>query len=337
MAVLELINLKKEYANGARAVDGLNLVVNPGEFLVLVGPSGCGKSTILRLIAGLEVPSSGDILMGKQRVNEFEPKERDVAMVFQNYALYPHMSVEKNIGFPLKMSGMKRADAFPLIREAARSLGIENLLKRKPGQLSGGQQQRVALARALVRRPQFFLFDEPLSNLDAQLRVTMRLEISNLHRTTESTMVYVTHDQVEAMTLGTRIAVLKDGVLQQVGAPLEVYRQPANVFVAEFIGSPPMNICRESAADLLRPAHAPMDCVVGFRPHDVHPGSALEAIAERVEELGNETLIHALFDGEWVTMAWPATHAPREGKAFGFDLPDAALHLFDSHTGNRLQ
>ncbi|HYO23452.1 MAG TPA: sn-glycerol-3-phosphate ABC transporter ATP-binding protein UgpC, partial [Lacipirellulaceae bacterium] len=231
----------KVYPGGYHAVRSLNLEVRDGEFVVLVGPSGCGKSTTLRMLAGLEEVSSGEIRIGAKRVNELEPGRRDSAMVFQNYALYPHMTVRQNLGFGLKMRGAPRAEIESRTQDVADTLGIASLLERRPRELSGGQRQRVALGRAIVRQPQVFLFDEPLSNLDAKLRVQMRAEIAALHRRLGTTMIYVTHDQVEAMTLGERIVIMEGGEVQQAEAPLEIYRRPANRFVAAFIGSPPMN------------------------------------------------------------------------------------------------
>lgn len=245
MAAVTLQNLNKSFHPGRRqtiqAVRNVSLAVDDGEFLVLVGPSGCGKSTLLRLIAGLEDPDAGTIFIGERDVTRLDPKDRDVAMVFQNYALYPHMTAGENMAFGLKLRGVPRKERELKVAEAARQLGIAELLRRHPGELSGGQRQRVALGRALVRDPKVFLFDEPLSNLDAQVRLQIRTEIAQLHRRLRTTMIYVTHDQAEAMTLGGRIAVMKDGVLQQAGRPLEIYDHPVNKFVAGFLGEPPMN------------------------------------------------------------------------------------------------
>ena len=245
---LSLKGLTKVYPNGFKAVDGLNIDIADGEFLVLVGPSGCGKSTALRMVAGLEEITSGELAIGGEPMNEVEPKDRNVAMVFQNYALYPHLDVEKNIGFALKLSGMPKPEIDTKVLEAAKILELESLLKNKPAQLSGGQRQRVAMGRAIVRDPSVFLMDEPLSNLDAKLRVQMRAEITRLQRKLEATTLYVTHDQVEAMTMGDRVAVMKDGILQQIDSPSSLYDSPDNLFVAGFIGAPAMNL-REARLD----------------------------------------------------------------------------------------
>jgi multiple sugar transport system ATP-binding protein len=242
MASVELTGIHKTYEGDVHVVKGIDLTIEDGEFLVLVGPSGCGKSTTLRMIAGLESISEGELKIGDRRVNDVAPKDRDIGMVFQSYALYPHMTVRENIAFGLVLRKMPKAEIDARVEEVAATLQLSELLNRRPGKLSGGQRQRVAMGRALARSPQVFLFDEPLSNLDAALRVEMRTELAGLHRRLGTTMVYVTHDQVEAMTLATRIAVLHEGVLQQVGSPLDLYQKPANTFVAGFIGSPSMNL-----------------------------------------------------------------------------------------------
>ncbi len=241
MATLTLSNVEKKYPNGHHAVKGFSLDVGDGEFIVLVGPSGCGKSTVLRMVAGLEDITSGTVSIAGEVVNDLAPKDRNIAMVFQNYALYPHMTVRKNMAFALSLRGTPRAEIDARVQKAAKALAIEELLERKPGQLSGGQRQRVALGRAIVRDPQIALFDEPLSNLDAKLRVATRAELKALHQRLKTTSVYVTHDQEEAMTLGDRIVVMSNGLVQQVGTPIEVYQRPANRFVAAFVGMPPMN------------------------------------------------------------------------------------------------
>src|SRR4051795_13135534 len=287
MGRVALDHVSKRFDDVA-AVDDLTLEVADEEFLVLLGPSGCGKSTALRMIAGLEEPSAGTITIGDRVVNDVEAKDRDVAMVFQSYALYPHMSVRKNIEFPLRSRRLPPAERTQLVREAAESLALEPLLDRKPAQLSGGQRQRVALARAIVREPAAFLMDEPLSNLDAKLRVQTRAELVELQRRLQATVVYVTHDQVEAMTMGHRIAIMSDGVLQQVGAPQDVYAAPANLFVARFIGTPPMNtvpgpVVGESDAVVigLRPEH------LAFAGADA-PEPGFDATVTVVESLGHE-------------------------------------------------
>src|SRR5918993_255849 len=241
MASLTITNVKKHFGP-LHILKGIDIAVGDGEFLVLVGPSGCGKSTLLSMIAGLDTITDGEIRIDRQRVNELHPKDRDIAMVFQSYALYPNMTVAQNISFGLEMRGVPKEQRDKAVAEVARLLQMEHLLDRKPSQLSGGQRQRVAMGRALVRKPKIFLFDEPLSNLDAKLRVEMRTEIKKLHQRLAATIVYVTHDQIEAMTLATRIAVLKDGEIQQVGTPAEIYNRPANLFVADFMGSPAMNL-----------------------------------------------------------------------------------------------
>ena len=242
MAEIKLEDVVKEYAGGVRAVDGVDLSIGSGEFLVLVGPSGCGKSTLLRMIAGLEEVTGGSIRIGERDVTNLSPRDRDIAMVFQNYALYPQLSVAENMGFALKQHGVPKEERTQRVRETARILDLEPFLDRKPKHLSGGQRQRVAMGRAIVRKPQVFLFDEPLSNLDAKLRVQMRVEIKRLQRALGVTSVYVTHDQVEAMTLSDKLVVMNEGVIEQIGTPAEVYRRPATRFVATFIGSPPMNM-----------------------------------------------------------------------------------------------
>ena len=298
---LELQGVVKRFG-GVVAVDGVDLVVSPGEFFVLLGPSGCGKSTLLRLVAGLERPTAGRIYIHGREVTHLEPRERDVAMVFQSYALYPHLTVRENLAFPLRVRREPREAIATRVEEVARMLQIEELLDRKPRELSGGQRQRVAIGRALVRRPHLFLFDEPLSNLDAQLRTTMRGELARLHRRLGTTVLYVTHDQVEAMTLGTRIALLHRGRLEQVGSPQEVYERPATAFVATFVGSPPMNLVEGETRDgvfqgkgLVWKAGVPPGAThLGIRPEDLllEPGGPWTGQVDWVEALGAETLIH---------------------------------------------
>ena len=318
MAQVVLKDLNKKY-DEVHAVKDVNLHIRDKEFVVLVGPSGCGKSTTLRMVAGLEEITSGEIAIGERVVNDLPPKDRDIAMVFQNYALYPHMTVYDNMAFGLKMRKFPKPEIEKRVREAAEILGIQELLKRKPRQLSGGQRQRVAVGRAIVRHPQVFLFDEPLSNLDAKLRVQMRVELKRLHDRLETTAIYVTHDQVEAMTLGDRVVVMKDGWIQQVGEPLELYSHPANKFVAGFIGSPAMNFVDVTIAapadgvwaeapglrlrvppdrtERLR-AHAGQRITLGVRPEDLHlaaggdaPHTIVDAVVDVVEPLGSEILL----------------------------------------------
>jgi multiple sugar transport system ATP-binding protein len=283
-AAVSLESIEARYGSVA-ALSSLSLTAEAGEFLVLLGPSGCGKTTALRIIAGLERPTAGTVRIGGHVVNDVEPKDRDVAMVFQSYALYPHLTVGKNVEFPLRSRRIPRAERSRRVAEAARTLQLEDLLDRKPAQLSGGQRQRVALARAIVREPKAFLMDEPLSNLDARLRVETRAELVELHRRTGTTVLYVTHDQVEALTMGDRVAILERGVLQQVGTPREVHDHPANIFVASFIGSPPMNLL---PGDLI----GETGVTIGVRPEDVAIGAGadpgLEAQVSLVESLGHE-------------------------------------------------
>jgi multiple sugar transport system ATP-binding protein len=330
MAGITFDDVTKTYGDGYRAVSDLNLDVQDGEFVVLVGPSGCGKTTALRMIAGLEEISDGEIRIGERVVNNLPPGSRDIAMVFQNYALYPHMTVAENIGFALRMRKVPKADARRRIEETARIIGLLDHLDRKPGQLSGGQRQRVAMGRAIVREPQVFLMDEPLSNLDAKLRVQMRAEISRIQRQLAVTTVYVTHDQVEAMTMGDRVAVMRRGLLQQFEAPQRLYERPANLFVASFIGSPAMNVlegslerdgdalvCQVGAAALAlppevlnaRPAlgqHLGKPIAVGIRPEalgepdrrDGGDGGRLQGRVQAVEALGPEQLVHVEIDAK---------------------------------------
>ncbi|MEO5632948.1 sn-glycerol-3-phosphate ABC transporter ATP-binding protein UgpC [Gaiella sp.] len=319
MAAIEFRGVTKRFPDGTIAVDDLHLRIEDGEFMIFVGPSGCGKTTALRMVAGLEHPTSGEILIGGNVVNDLDPVDRDIAMVFQNYALYPHMTVRGNIGFPLETQRLPKAEREQRIAEAASLLGLEDLLERKPGALSGGQRQRVAMGRAIVRHPRSFLMDEPLSNLDAKLRVQMRAELVKLHQRLGVTTLYVTHDQVEAMTLGQRVAVLDHGVVQQVDPPDVLYNRPANMFVASFIGSPSMNFLRAridgewilfgefrlhlpgtAAARLSR---SDGELIVGLRPEyfsDAHLAGGNEAIpvtVEITEQLGSETLVYFRIDG----------------------------------------
>lgn len=295
MAEVRFTGVGKVYARGDRpAVKDFNLVVGDGEFLVLVGPSGCGKSTTLRMVAGLEIPTGGTISIGGRDVTNLPPKDRDIAMVFQNYALYPHMTVEENLSFALKLRHTPREEMERRVREAAEALGLVPYLKRLPKALSGGQRQRVALGRAIVREPSVFLFDEPLSNLDAKMRVEMRAEIIRLHNRLRATMIYVTHDQTEAMTMGERIVVMSEGVIQQVAPPLELYEKPANRFVAGFIGTPPMNLFPVGTLSPVRtigvrPEHLALE---GIGNDGGRGDGAVTAVVDFLEPLGSETLVH---------------------------------------------
>ncbi len=350
MAGLALRDLRKSYGT-TEVLHGIDLEIADGEFVVLVGPSGCGKSTTLRMIAGLEEVTSGVIEIGGREVNNLEPKERDIAMVFQNYAIYPHMSVKKNIAFGLRSSKMPRADKEARIADVAALLGMTELLERKPSQLSGGQRQRVAIGRAMVRDPAVFLFDEPLSNLDAQLRTQMRLEIKKLHQRVGTTIVFVTHDQVEAMTLADRIVIMKDGHIQQVGTPDEVYRAPANMFVARFIGALSMNILPatlEAGGDVVLASggRVPMGLpgtgrpvMLGVRPDDLHPqkGGLIDGTVTVREPLGPETLIYAeTAAGEIVAKA-DGRHPPEVGSTVQLGARAEDLHLFDAQSGVSLR
>ena len=367
MADVELEHVTKVFPGGAIALDDLTLRIDDGEFLILVGPSGCGKTTALRLVAGLEKLSAGRVTIGGRVVNDVPPPDRDIAMVFQNYALYPHMSVQRNLAFGLRERKLPKEEIRRRVREVAGTLGLGELLARRPGQLSGGQRQRVAMGRALVREPEAFLLDEPLSNLDAKLRVEMRAELKRLHRRFDVTTMYVTHDQVEAMTLGDRIAVLSDGRLQQVGVPEDVYRRPANVFVAGFIGSPPMNLLRAtasggriSAGDLhLEHRDAPDGPVIlGLRPEAFAPARdglpSVDIDVDVVEPLGDQVLVHASLDAvaarsgaeeedasllaergdrAAITLRSDPDLRPRPGERIRVSIDPSKVHLFDAATG----
>jgi len=353
MASVELQNVSKSYG-AVQVIEGLDLKIEDGAFTVFVGPSGCGKSTLLRMIAGLEVITGGDVEIGGRRVNDADPIERGVAMVFQNYALYPHMTVEQNIGFSLRMAKFPKAEIATRVNSAAQTLQIEPLLKRRPAQLSGGQRQRVAIGRAIVRDPEVFLFDEPLSNLDAELRVSMRVEIAKLHQQLGSTMIYVTHDQTEAMTLADQIVVLRDGRIEQAGTPVELYENPDNLFVAGFIGSPRMNFLKgtlqgatvalKAGASFAAPAGisgAETDVQVGVRPeHFVAPDGAdvvLDLKVDVVENLGGTRYLYgSLASGEnLVVEARERTDLrPGEMARIGFNLPRTLLFSVE---GKRLR
>ena len=367
MASVQLDRVRKVYDNGQVAVHGASFEIADGELMVLVGPSGCGKSTLLRMIAGLEDISEGNLLIGGKRVNDVQPKDRDIAMVFQNYALYPHMTVAENMGFALKIAGVSKEERAQRVLEAAKLLDLEQYLTRKPKALSGGQRQRVAMGRAIVRQPQVFLMDEPLSNLDAKLRVQTRTQIASLQRRLGVTTVYVTHDQTEALTMGDRIAVLKDGKLQQVGTPRELYGAPKNVFVAGFIGSPAMNLlpatisggavsfggqefalagaaagAGASAAGTAGTAGAAV--VFGVRPEDLRiaaPGeTGITAVIDLVEELGADGYLYGhVSDGDErrdIVARVDGRNHPTAGETVTL-VPDMAhAHLFDAESGERL-
>ncbi len=349
MAELEVRGVRKRFAS-VEVLHGIDLAVRDGEFMVFVGPSGCGKSTLLRLIAGLEEASEGEILIGGHPVTHVAAADRGVAMVFQSYALYPHMTVAENMGFALRMAGLPAAQVRAQVAKVAEILQITPLMDRKPKALSGGQRQRVAIGRAIVRQPRVFLFDEPLSNLDAALRVQMRIELARLHRELGTTMVYVTHDQVEAMTLGQRIAVFNGGRLEQVGAPLELFERPANRFVAGFLGSPRMNFItaevvggagagtrlRTGAGELELPRAAAGARLLGIRPEDlqvVPPGDGLAARIDLVEHLGDLVIAYATLAGSGEPLAikqLPGTPPPATGTTVGLRPEPSRVHLFDA-------
>ena len=365
MAQVTLHNLVKKFSEDVVAVNNVNLEIEDKEFVVLVGPSGCGKTTTLRMVAGLEDISAGEIYIGDRLVNDVPPKDRNIAMVFQNYALYPHMTVYKNMAFSLKLRRTPRDEIERRVKAAADILGIGELLDRKPKQLSGGQRQRVAVGRAIVRQPEVFLFDEPLSNLDAKLRVNMRAELIKLHERLDATMIYVTHDQVEAMTMGDRIVVMRDGFIQQVGPPMEVYNQPQNQFVAGFIGSPPMNFLEARliadngglAVDLkgmrlrLPPqkaksaeAYTNKEVVFGIRPEDILPAmekksaylAPFHATVEVLEPLGPEIILELACQGYTFTARMdPQMQAKMHDEIpICFDME--RVHLFDAQTGQAI-
>jgi multiple sugar transport system ATP-binding protein len=365
MANVKLEQVRKEFLAGGKmrvAVDDVSLDIPDGEFCVLVGPSGCGKSTTLRIVAGLETLTSGRVLIGDQEVTNLAPRDRDIAMVFQSYALYPHMTAYENMGFALKLRGTPRPDIDSRVRQAAELLGITELLDRKPKQLSGGERQRIALGRAIVRQPKAFLFDEPLSNLDAKLRLQMRREIAALHRRLAATMIYVTHDQVEAMTLGDRIVVLDKGQVQQIATPMTLYDRPRNTFVASFIGSPAMNlvpgeIVREgvlrfepagggwnlelpAAVANALPETPGRKVILGVRPEDLRAaegeGNGFVAVVELAELLGNELLLHVKAGTHAMTVRSEARTPPQPGSSVRLQANPAKLHWFDPETKLRL-
>ncbi|NLU11307.1 MAG: sn-glycerol-3-phosphate ABC transporter ATP-binding protein UgpC [Tepidanaerobacter acetatoxydans] len=367
MAKVIFKNINKVYPGGIKAVIDFNLEIEDKEFVVLVGPSGCGKSTTLRMVAGLEEISSGELYIGDKLVNDVSPKDRDIAMVFQNYALYPHMNVYDNMAFGLKLRKIPKSEIDQRVKEAASILGIENLLDRKPKALSGGQRQRVALGRAIVREPKVFLMDEPLSNLDAKLRVQMRTEIAKLHDRLKTTFIYVTHDQTEAMTMGSRIVVMKDGYINQVDTPQNIYDYPVNTFVAGFIGSPQMNfidaklskendkvyvslndvklLIPEGVVKKIDPSYLDKEIILGIRPEDIHdeaafldyfPEYCLNAKVDVIELLGSETFLYLTVQGNSLTARVDPRSNARVGDTIkiGFDMNK--LHLFDKITKNRI-
>ncbi|MEO1745637.1 MAG: sn-glycerol-3-phosphate ABC transporter ATP-binding protein UgpC [Pseudomonadota bacterium] len=351
MATVSIRNVNKDYGNGVLAVNDVSLSIDDGEFIVLVGPSGCGKSTLLRMVAGLETITQGEIAIGDRIVNDVDPAKRDIAMVFQNYALYPHMTVRRNMAYGLTNRKMDKAEINRRVGEAAAILRLEDYLDRKPRQLSGGQRQRVAMGRAIVREPAAFLFDEPLSNLDAKLRVDMRGEIKQLQRRLGTTSIYVTHDQMEAMTLADKLVVLNAGRIEQFGTPLELFNSPASLFVASFIGSPEMNLfdvqgtgngaVRFGDADVKHGLGKAVSGTVklGVRPHSVVPAKGRAAkhgqlAVSHVEELGVERLIHGTVNGQRCTLAVPAGYEVSD--QVSLHIPTDAIHLFDNETGRRL-
>lgn len=356
MAEINIRKVGKTYGK-TTIMDGVSLDIHNGEFVVILGPSGCGKSTLLRMIAGLEEITSGDIAIGGQVVNALEPRERGCAMVFQNYALYPHMSVSENIGYALKVSGMPKAERLAKIEVTAKSVGLTEFLDRKPGQLSGGQRQRVAMARAIIREPKVFLFDEPLSNLDAKLRVQMRHEIRRIHETVKATSVFVTHDQHEGMTLADRLVIMNKGTIEQIGTPEDIYERPSSTYVASFIGSPSMNLLpgrasgdrRQVVLDdgqhialstALRPTAGQL-VQIGLRPEKLtvaQGGQAqLKAHFSFFEELGAGRVYHFLIEDVPVSIASAKKFTFTEGELVGLTFSQDAVHVFDGATGTRLE
>ncbi|WP_233840619.1 sn-glycerol-3-phosphate ABC transporter ATP-binding protein UgpC [Dyella sp. 2HG41-7] len=362
MATVSLERVRKVYPNGHIGVDNASFDIADGELLVLVGPSGCGKTTLLRMIAGLEPITSGSLRIDGRTVNDIAPKDRDVAMVFQNYALYPHMTVAENLGFGLHLRGKRQDEIDRRVHEAAKWLELEHRLDARPAALSGGQRQRVALGRALVREPKVFLLDEPLSNLDARLRLSMRVEIARLHRQLGTTTIYVTHDQVEAMTLGERIVVFDGGKIQQIDTPMNLYHQPANLFVAGFLGSPAMNLLRgrllpENGWHLSMPhASIPLrlspqqeaalqtwngsEVVLGVRPEDLQPTAsntaALEAKVEVIEPVGNEIFLNLRFGDKAIVSRVPPHDVSAPGSVLQLSITTDRQHFFDAESGTRI-
>ena len=363
MATLTLDRVRKSYDGKATVLHSVSLDVADGEFVVLVGPSGCGKSTLLRMVAGLESVTEGTIAIGERVVNKLEPKDRDIAMVFQNYALYPHISVAQNMAYGLKIRGMDARTIDERVAAAAKILELGALLERRPRDLSGGQRQRVAMGRAIVREPAVFLFDEPLSNLDAKLRVQMRFEIQRLHQRLQTTSLYVTHDQIEAMTLGHRVVVMNGGYIEQIGVPSEVYEKPASVFVASFIGSPAMNLLQGRLSEDKRffevGGNGPRlaldsgsqgenaiagrldggrEYTLGIRAEHIATAQSAQSVVLTVdtcELLGADNLAHGRFGDQEIVVRLPATHRPQAGERIDVALPPQHLHFFDSATGLR--
>ena len=364
MAGLQLKNVKKTYGNGITAVNDFNLDIADQEFIIFVGPSGCGKSTTLRMIAGLEEITDGELYIGDKLMNDVAPKDRDIAMVFQNYALYPHMTVYDNMAFGLKLRKVPKAEIDQKVKEAAKILEIEHLLDRKPKALSGGQRQRVAMGRAIVREPKVFLMDEPLSNLDAKLRVQMRVEIAKLHQRLKATIIYVTHDQVEAMTLGTRIVVMKDGIMQQVDSPVKLYNEPDNLFVAGFIGSPQMNFVEsvaqqegndvylafagqkvklpaEKAKKVVDGGYIGKEVIMGIRPEDIHgteaalaqfPDNVITADVNVTELLGADMHLYLLVGDQDIVATISARNQIKAGDRLKMAIDPSRIHVFDKET-----
>ncbi|WP_307744752.1 sn-glycerol-3-phosphate ABC transporter ATP-binding protein UgpC [uncultured Pantoea sp.] len=357
MAGVTLQAVTKSYDGKNQIIQPLNVTIHDGEFMVMVGPSGCGKSTLLRMVAGLERVSSGDIYIDNRRVTQEEPKDRGIAMVFQNYALYPHMSIEENMAYGLKIRGMGKEQIRQRVLDAARSLELDHLLTRRPRELSGGQRQRVAMGRAIVREPAVFLFDEPLSNLDARLRVQMRLELQQLHRRLQTTSLYVTHDQVEAMTLAQRVMVMNKGVVEQLGTPVEIYERPASQFVAAFIGAPAMNLLKgqfssDGSRFNLDASHAlPLSesrakwagrpVVLGIRPEHIRQSSreqgGIPLRVDTLEMLGADNLAHGRIGDTPLVVRLAHSERPEPGTTLWLHLPSDALHFFDSTHGKRLE
>ncbi|MBX9838139.1 ABC transporter ATP-binding protein [Silvanigrella sp.] len=346
MAKVVLKNLKKSYQNH-HILHNINLEINDGEFIVVLGPSGCGKSTMLRMVAGLETVTEGEILIGEQNVCNLEPKDRKIAMVFQNYALYPHMTVYKNIAYGLKLHKVPKSEIEKKVNIAADMLQLKDLLNRKPNQLSGGQRQRVAMGRAIVREPNVFLFDEPLSNLDAKLRTQMRFEIKNIHRKVKTTSIYVTHDQIEAMTLADRIVLLNKAKIEQIGTPLELYHKPASVFVGGFIGNPPMNFLPgDIAIQYLKTNNLNSNLILGFRPEKIqisednnlkNDSSYIPFIVNMFESIGHENFIYGKIENtdNEIIIKSPSVSISENKKIF-IKIPENEFHFFNKETGIRI-